>query len=266
VMLVAGSPDGQQLVAVRSSGGLVETRNAWRTSRLLAPGVQLRDVAISDEGNVVAAAGSDPGVARWDGHGRLLATLEAPQSLPSRVALTTAIDSRGSRIAAGYYPGGLVVWRSGRAMVLRRRAPPVTALAFAPHGSLLAVGYDSGAIQLRRGKSLQSVLPVVAHATSVRTLAFAPDGHQLASGGSDGAVRLWDVKSGGLLADLVSSGPAVTALAFSADGRSLVATHGAVTVWDTSLWRSDGDAFERVKHHLCSLLVEPGSQAGSPCP
>jgi WD40 repeat protein len=263
IALVSGSPDGRAFVAA-GPDGLLASNDAWRSTHRFARGLQLRDVAVADDGTSVGVRGSDVAVGRWDSSGRFIGALQPPTSLGrSATALTAAIDADGSRVAAGYYAGQVVLWSGSRASVLRRRGPPVTAVAFGRDGSSLAVGDDGGGVELRRVSS-GDVTRIVAHPTTVLRLAFSPDGRILASGGDDGAVRLWDVESGGLLGDLVSGGPPVTALTFSPDGRSLVAAHGVITVWDTTEWRVGPKAFGQVVVHLCSL-VGISRHAGSPC-
>jgi WD40 repeat protein len=148
----------------------------------------------------------------------------------------------------------------------------VTALAFTPDGSQLAVGTSTGQIKLfdaHRGKLLRSLDDVKAKLLdkesteewkalsramgSVASLAFSPDGKLLASCGDSfvdfsrvfnsrgqlgerttgpGRIKVWDVNTGVLKHDLVGHSHA-RAVAYSPDGK-LLASAGTWTTEDES--------------------------------
>jgi hypothetical protein len=69
-----------------------------------------------------------------------------------------------------------------------------------------------------------------------------------------------------LLGDPLRVGRPVTAVGFSPDGSSLLALHDRITVWDSSLWRSDKNTLERVRRRFCALIDDESSQSrGSRC-
>src|SRR5262249_31716167 len=128
---------------------------------------------------------------------------------------------------------------------LKGHAGVVMAVAFSPHGKLLATaGYDQTVRIWDRaaGKELRTLK---GHTNALTRIAFAPHGLTLASGCFDKTVRLWEVATGKELAQLKGHRAGVRALAFSPKPvgvRSqtvpqLLASGGgdrAVLLWDLS--------------------------------
>jgi WD40 repeat protein len=109
----------------------------------------------------------------------------------------------------------------------------VTALAFSPDGTRLAVGDTTGHVTLWDGdlRHTTGVLTGTADtAPSSRTeavgaLAFSSDGRTLAVGGADGTLRLWDTAGQRLLGgDLPTPGDEIRSLSFSRDDGTVYAT------------------------------------------
>jgi hypothetical protein len=119
----------------------------------------------------------------------------------------------------------------------------VTALAFSPDGSNLAVASGvpaaSGIVRVYffppSGIPINKPEVVInAHKDIVLGLAFSPDGNTLATCGYDRLVKLWDVNTGKERRALKDHSDAVYRVAFSPDGK-LLASGGAdraVKVWD----------------------------------
>ncbi|MEU5888942.1 hypothetical protein ABZ835_19170 [Streptomyces sp. NPDC047461] len=117
----------------------------------------------------------------------------------------------------------------GRALADGRQ---VTALAFSPDGTRLAVGDSTGHITLWDGDlhtrmgmlTGTSDTNPVGEPEAVGALAFSPDGGTLAVGGRNGTLRLWDTAGQRLLgSDLPTSGDEIDTLAFTRDGATLYA-------------------------------------------
>ena len=92
---------------------------------------------------------------------------------------------------------------------------PISALAFAPDGSTLAVGGSGGAARLYKVADGSKLATLPGHHGGIYALAFAPDGSRLATGGFDGTVRVFNVADGQLVASFVPVpiAPAVAATA-----------------------------------------------------
>ncbi len=109
----------------------------------------------------------------------------------------------------------------------------VTALAFSPDGTRLAVGDTTGHVTLWDGdlRHATGVLTGTAdtapssRAEAVGALAFSSDGRTLAVGGASGTLRLWDTASQQLLGgDLPTPGDQIRSLAFGRDDSTVYAT------------------------------------------
>jgi WD40 repeat protein/transcriptional regulator with XRE-family HTH domain len=119
---------------------------------------------------------------------------------------------------------------TGRALADGRE---VTALAFSPDGSRLAVGDATGHITLwdgdlrHRAGALTGTSDTVSEGEpeAVEALAFSSDGSTLAVGGANGTLRLWDTEGQQLLgSDLPTPGDEIRSLAFAEDGGTVYAS------------------------------------------
>ncbi len=80
---------------------------------------------------------------------------------------------------------------------------PISAIAFAPDGSTLAVGGHGGEARVYRVSDGARVATLPGHKGGIYALAYAPDGSKLATGGFDGTVRVFATGDGKLLASFI---------------------------------------------------------------
>src|SRR5262249_25086154 len=107
-------------------------------------------------------------------------------------------------------------------------------LAISADGRLLAVGDDTGAVEIWELGSEQEPRVLTGHKNQVWALAFSPKGSVIASGDRGGEVRLGNPADGALLRTMAAHDAPVWSLAFSPDGKRLVSTGDRdVRVWDT---------------------------------
>jgi dipeptidyl aminopeptidase/acylaminoacyl peptidase len=131
-----------------------------------------------------------------------------------------------------------VVIKPGAPYMLRKSAP-VTALAFAPDGKILAVGtYREVQFWSLETKTIASRW--TGHTDTVRALVYSKDGRMLAAGGgiagATGEVRLWEVGAGKEVRAFGDDADAINGIAFSPDG-ARVATASSdklVKTWETA--------------------------------
>ncbi len=100
---------------------------------------------------------------------------------------------------------------------------PIAAVAFHPHGELVATAYGNGGdeVQLWRVDTGEPVPTRLRHSGPLRSIAFNPDGTHLASIDSSERVRVWDVVTG----EVIGKGwtePGAQKLAYFPDGQSLL--------------------------------------------
>jgi len=74
----------------------------------------------------------------------------------------------------------------------------ITSLAFSPDGMRIAVGCDTGMVNVYTVADGKMVAALPGSEGALFALAFTPDGKRLATGGLDGRVRLYDLPGGAL--------------------------------------------------------------------
>ncbi|MBM4069542.1 MAG: hypothetical protein FJ271_11420 [Planctomycetes bacterium] len=124
-----------------------------------------------------------------------------------------------------------------KSIELGRKGAMVTASAFSPDGSTLAVGNSGHQVtsvslfELRTGKLLKNCR---GHVQAVTAVAFSPDGKSLASASYDKSVRVWDASSGKETLRCSGHAAPVHAVAFSPDGKTLASGSEDKTIrlWD----------------------------------
>lgn len=128
-------------------------------------GVTMRSVAVSADGNRIAA-GDDAGqIHMWNYESSELNPLPAPEA---------ATD--------GTEPV-LQVAHNGR----------VRAIAFSPDKALMATAGDDNLVWLWDAHSMEKVQLLDAHHGWVRSVSFSPDNKYVASAGEDWRVRVWQI-------------------------------------------------------------------------
>lgn len=128
---------------------------------------------------------------------------------------------------------GLPVPPPALVRVLPEGVRAVTAVAWLPGTTRLAVAGSSGLLRIREAQTGVAVATLVGHTDTVHSVRWSPDGTRLVTTGEDGTVRLRDTATGALSGTLAGLASAV---AWSPDGTRL-ATAGrdaTVRVWDAT--------------------------------
>ena len=238
---LAWKPDGSELaVAGYRQVSRVAMPDGAVVGRFDGLHDQVRSVAFSPDGALIAAGGGTPGafgeiVLYDDTSGAERARLDAHGDYVYHVAF----NHDGTRLASCGYDRMIRIWdtASGKlAAVLKEHTEAVYAVAFSDDGRLLASAAADRSVKIWKVEDGTRLYTITDPTDAVLTLAFRPGTRQLAAGGQDKRVRVWDI--GDTAARPISSRPvhnaAVLRLAFSRDGRQL-ATTGAdrrVTIRD----------------------------------
>jgi WD40 repeat protein len=156
---------------------------------------------------------------------------------------TVAVSADGELLAVPRSSGDVRVWSSSTRKALGTlpaTTAPVTALAFAPDASALAIGDGGGGVRFLDPRTAKSkAKPLALSESSALAIEYSPGGSRVAVGRRDGRTQIFDLRSGEQLGPpLAANASAINDVSFSADGR-LLATAGLDRTG--ALWRLDGN-------------------------
>jgi WD40 repeat protein len=232
VTSLAFSPDGTQVVT-GSGDGSVTALGAPYASALWTRAGSPVNAAVFDPSGSVVAIGSDDGSVRildsrtgetrWQAShgGPVTAVAFSPDG--STIATLSRDGHRGSEssVDAGAVSDSLIsiLDVSVGSEVARYARAGITALAFSPDGTQMAIGSSGGmamipATDLTTAREFLPGVPVTA-------LAFEPSGRRIAVAAADGSARVFDLAAAVTLSELAHDGP-VLAVAFSPDGEWVI--------------------------------------------
>ena len=127
-----------------------------------------------------------------------LAASGRPAAAHEDLIRSLAFDHQGELLASSGFRT-VKLWRRPHGALEREipASPAVRAMAVSPNGLLIAIGTQSGAIELHDPTGKQPVKTLATkHDSAVTGMAFAPDGSRLYSAGLDKTIRISDVASG----------------------------------------------------------------------
>ena len=245
VLAVAFTRDGKQLVSAGEDPAPIVWDVATRTAREPMPVVDrpgpLRSIATAPDGERFATAGADVRV--WSLRTRSARVLDSAGAAIDVVAYAPT----GDLLVGGGGGGGggaLRVWNGGVLAAQVQMHHAVTALAFAPDGTRLAIA-GPAAVEIRaieHGRIAPTALTTIDGSPSdVGALAFACGGACLVTGSDAGIAEVWDATSGKQLGTRDPHAGAISGLAVDASGTTLwIATEGnTVGAWQLRLETRD---------------------------
>ncbi len=159
-------PDGETLAVINGDRIRLRQVGSERIVGTFAAEATLYSVAVSPDGTLLAAGGSDNLVRVWDPK---TAYRTGQEHYPDPLLLAGHSGKAGSFQA--------LIWR----------------VSFSPDGRLLASAGGDGTLRLWDPSAGTLLASLLAHPNGAACLAFRPGGEQLASGGLDGVLRIWGI-------------------------------------------------------------------------
>jgi WD40 repeat protein len=233
---LAYHPDGKLLAL----GTYKEVRLADSSGKIIGalPGhaEQVRAVAFSPDGGLLAAAGGRPArrgeVKIWDVEKRaVLRTIEGHGDCIYGVAFSPD----GKTLATASYDKLIKLWDVATGKEVRTLKDHIDAiydLAFTPDGKRLLSAAADRTVKVWDTATGERLYTLGEPLDGLNTLAIHPSGKMVAAGGLDKTIRIWSLgeKSGKLINSLIAHEDAILRLAYSPDGKLLVSTAADKTV------------------------------------
>jgi len=227
---LAWAADGKNLITRGAALAVFDFTNRKKLTAWDGHEGEVRSLALSPDGQVLASGAGDSAVRLWDiAAGREIGQLAG--GLGGTRHLAWSAD--GQRLIASGTDGVLRVWDVARQRLERQFSVELELLdemAVAPTGDTAAViawDFLNGRARITlwdvpAGKKRRQ-MEMVTSDFGPSGAAFSPDGRVLASSLADGAIHLWDVGTGKKLGECNGGGKDVLfTVIFSPDGRSLV--------------------------------------------
>jgi WD40 repeat protein len=224
---------------------------------------QVRSVAFSPDGKILASGGYDGKVILWDLAGYPLSRpLSGHKGAIQGVAFRTP---DGKELASSSDDGTVVLWDVEKQTVSKslQGGGSLYGVAFSPNGKILACGRKDGVVVLWDMESgHQTMLP--GHEGSVHSVAFSPDGKTLATGGAaDRKIIFWNVATPKQTVpkrvSSVEDDYQVLCLAFSPDSKTLASgnTGYNITLWNAVTHKKLGKPLEGHANSVSGIAFSP---------
>jgi WD40 repeat protein/mono/diheme cytochrome c family protein len=269
VSAIAFHPDGSLIALGKYQ--LVELRDA-KTSKPVAPisgfTNQVRAVAFSSDGKLLAAAGGNPAqfgeVKIWDvAERRELRTIRGHRDNIFSVAFSPANNSGSQLLATCSYDRMIKLWdvaTGNEVKNLKDHTDAVFAVAFSPDGKLLASASADRTVKIwdvATGVRLYTLSDAL---DAVNSIAFHSSGKLLAGAGADRIIRIWEIGAteGRQVKSLIAHEDAINVIAFSPDGKTLAsaAADKSLKLWDAAKLEEFHSA-EKQSDWIFSLSFNP---------
>lgn len=220
----------------------------------------IRGLAFSPDGKVLATAGADQVIYLWDVEThRQIGRLEGHQSLVKSVAFSPD----GSTLASASDDKTIILWnvetQQPLGLALVGHEGKVNCVAFSPDGRTLASASSDTTVRLWDISTRQS-MALVGHEDLVLGVAWSPDSKMVASASSDETIRLWDAGTGASIGEpLAGHTNSVLSVAFSPDGRTLASgsRDSTIRLWDVAERQPIGDALTAHQDRVASVAFSP---------
>ncbi len=260
--LATGADDGQVRRWRVDDGTLVQALTArsqpdaasGRGEAAGSGGLAVRTVAVSPDGQSLAAAGDGQTISVWHMPDGVMTQTLGGHTMP---VSAIGFSPDGQLLASGSLDQSLRLWRLDGSVPVRsiaRQTQAIETIAFGAGGQLLASGGDGAKVLLWEVGTGWLVRVLETGSRPVYSVAFSADGRYIAAGtrdkslfgellqrtfgaraagGRTDTIRVWRVNDGSPVVSLAGQADDVTAVRFSPDGRRLASgsKDGTVLLW-----------------------------------
>ncbi|MFN0166830.1 MAG: WD40 repeat domain-containing protein [Bryobacteraceae bacterium] len=233
---MAWRPDGRTL-ALGLYREVRLTDPAGKTMGTLAGHAeQLRAVAFSPDGRLLAAAGGQPArkgeVKIWDVDARTEVRVLTGHS---DCIYGVAFSRDGRILATASYDKLIKLWdisTGNEVRTLKDHIDAIYALAFTPDGKQLVSASADRGVKVWDPETGERLYTMSEPLDGLNTLAVHPSGRFVAAGGLDKTIRIWEIgpKSARLVNSQIAHEDAILHLAFSPDGKTLASSSADKTI------------------------------------
>jgi WD40 repeat protein/serine/threonine protein kinase len=259
IILPAFTRDGQQFIGLEGGNGslsLWDARSLQRMETLSEWGTNNYCFGLSSNEKWLAVARRDEDSVRiWDWPTRTQVTnLDLPVRprgvgfKPGDQVLFAEYDlprpARTVGPASAWKNWKTDSWEEVKRHPVDKLKPNVCLGRFSPDGRLIAVGYESGEIELRIVAEGRVISTLAGYPSRVQDIRFSADGRRLAAASWDDFVKVWDVPSREELMTLRGHFTHTVSVAFSPDGQRLAVggvgggvSDPRVKIWDLATRR-----------------------------
>ncbi len=246
---------------------LIENQQALQSHS--SPGA-IATLALSPDGEVVAAGGWDDAVRVWNRQtGQLLHTLSGHRADVTCIVM----HPNGQHVISGSRDKTIQLWdwQTGESLLcFKGHKAAVEAIALSVNGQRLASGDAQGAVKIWHLGTQELLRTLPSHAAAIGAIALHPDNETVISSGWDMAVQVRNLRTGGVKHLLKGHLLPVTSLSISPDGKTLATgSHDStIKLWDLS----QGKLISTLTGHTAAVeaiaflsdeVIASGSQDGT---
>lgn len=195
-------------------------------------GSPVEDLAISNDGKMVASLGGDRGISVFDSQSHsLLRTLEIDAGRFRAIRFSPVTK----QLASGSTDGMVRVWipsKSDQPEHELKHGPPVRHVEFSDDGMLLLSASVKGAARIWNLETGELAAEIPTGEGENRDVSLSPNGHFVAVAKEDGRVRVTEISSG-TVQHQFRPNPGVEVVAWSPDSANIAtgSYSGAIRVW-----------------------------------
>ncbi|MEM7034155.1 MAG: BTAD domain-containing putative transcriptional regulator, partial [Chloroflexota bacterium] len=223
-------------------------------------------VAVSPDGNLVAAGANDGTLRLWQAAtGQPIRVIQAH----TNTVRTLAVSPDGTIIASGSFDHTVRLWDMSSGQLrytLQGHSDAILSVDFSPDGQTVATGSADHTVRLWNTQTGQCEHSLSAHTGWVYGVVFSPNGKFLATGSADHTVCLWAIETRKLKLTLEGHTGEVLDVAISPDGRWLASGSADQTIrlWpvvdDTILETENRFILKGHTNSVATLAFSPDSQ------